>query len=122
MQEILMTFVLIFWTFIFPVIVTVVVEEICLLLLKEKNKKAFLACLIMNIILNPILNHALISLTSLKYYFGYYETLIVLEVFVIAAEAIIYMFLTKDVKKGIFYSIVLNLSSLAIGFVIFFAK
>lgn len=121
MQDIKLTLILIFWTFVVPVIITIVVEEICLLFLKEKNKKIFLACFIMNIFLNPILNHSLILFTSLKYYFGYYETLIVLEIFVIATEALIYMFLTKDIKKGIYYSVVLNISSLALSLAFVFA-
>ena len=122
MQENLMALYLIFLIYVLPVLLTIVVEEVCLLLLKEKNKKVYLACFLMNIVLNPIMNHTLIMRTKLQYYFPYYGTLIILEVFVIAVEAIIYIFLIKDIKKGIYYSLILNISSFALGFVLLIAR
>ncbi|MBO7080385.1 MAG: hypothetical protein J6W64_11435 [Bacilli bacterium] len=113
---------LIFLIYVLPVLLTIVVEEVCLILLKEKKKKVYLACFLMNIVLNPIMNHTLIMGTKLRYYFPYYGTLIILEIFVIAVEAIIYIFLLKDIKKGIYYSVVLNISSFALGFVLLIAR
>ena len=123
MQENLMALYLIFLIYVLPVLLTIVVEEVCLLLLKEKKKKVYLACFLMNIVLNPIMNLTLITSTKLQYYFPNYGTiLIILEIFVIAVEAIIYIFLIKDIKKGIYYSLILNISSFALGFVLFIAR
>ena len=122
MQENLMALYLIFLIYVLPVLLTIVVEEVCLLLLKEKKKKVYLACFLMNIVLNPIMNHTLIMRTKLQYYFPYYGTLIILEIFVIAVEAIIYIFLIKDIKKGIYCSMILNISSFALGFVLLIAR
>lgn len=122
MQENLMVLYLLFLMFVLPVLLTIVVEEVCLLLLKEKKKKVYLACFLMNIVLNPILNYTIIMWSKLKYYFPYYGTLIILEIFVIAVEAIIYIFLLKDIKKGIYYSLILNISSFALGFVLLIAR
>lgn len=122
MQENLMALYLIFLIYVLPVLLTIVVEEVCLILLKEKKKKVYFACFLMNIVLNPIMNHTLIMRTKLRYYFPYYGTLIILEIFVIAVEAIIYIFLLKDIKKGIYYSVVLNISSFALGFVLLIAR
>ena len=122
MSDFGMALYLLFLIFIVPILVSIVTEELCLLGLSEKRKKVYSACFFMNIFLNPITNHSLIKILGLSKYFPYYGTLVILVIFSVSVEAIVYMLIIKDIKKGLYYSVVLNIASLALSFAFLFAK
>ena len=88
---------------------TIIVEELVLLILKEKKIKIYLICLIMNVITNVSLN-ILIHFVS-----NYYLFLIVAEVVIFIIEAFVYYLVKKDIRKAILISLICNILSFIIG-------
>lgn len=99
---------------IYALIITLVVEEVILLILREKNIKVFILCFFLNILTNPMMNLGL-GLVSNYYYLW----LGLAEVIVFIIEALIYYLLTNDFKRSIVISLACNLGSLIIGLLIF---
>ena len=94
---------------IFTLIKTIIIEEICLFLLKERKIKIYIICLITNILTNVTMNLLLQCVSN------YYLHMIVFEVIVFLIEVSVYYLLTKNVNKSLKYSLVCNMSSLIIG-------
>lgn len=90
--------------------VTIVIEEIGLLIQREKNYKIYIACLIVNIITNISLNILLQYLSD-----NYYLFLVILEIVIFIIEAFVYYLVNKNIVKSIRLSLICNLLSLLIG-------
>lgn len=93
-------------------IITIIVEEICLLLQRQKSYKIYLLCFFMNIIINVSMN---IILQLVDYYFLY---LIIFEIVVFVIEGLCYAIFKKSVKKGLLISFICNVCSLFVGMII----
>ena len=94
-------------------ILTIVSEELCLFIMKEKKVHIYIVCLVMNIFTNLSLN------IILQFCNNYYLFLFVLEVVVYLFEFFIYLLVSKEMKKSFIYSIILNFISLLFGFFIY---
>lgn len=94
-------------------LITIIVEELFLLIQKEKNYKIYLGCLIINIVTNVTMNIALQYLAN-----NYYLFLIILEVMVVLIEALGYFIINKNILKSLRLALVCNVVSLIIGFLI----
>ena len=90
-------------------LITIVTEEICLLLMRERKIKVYLACLIINIVTNTSMN------IILQHVNNYYTSLIIFEILVFIIEMLIYLLVTKKITKSIIYSLVCNVGSLLVG-------
>ena len=93
-------------------IITIVSEELCLAIMKEKKAYIYIVCFVMNIFTNLSLN------IILQFCNNYYLFLFVLEVVVYLFEFFIYLLFSKNVKKSFINSIILNSISLLLGFFI----
>ena len=93
-------------------ILTIVSEELCLFIKKEKKVHIYIVCLVMNIFTNLSLN------IILQFCNNYYLFLFVLEVIVYLFEFFIYLLVSREMKKSFIYSIILNSISLLLGFFI----
>lgn len=92
-----------------PLVVTIITEELTLLVCKCKQISIYIVCLVMNIITNVSLNFLIQIIPN------YYLGLILLELSVFVIESIVYFLFTKSFKKAILYSLLCNLVSLIIG-------
>lgn len=90
-------------------IITIVVEELCLLIMREKSAKIYLLCFVMNIITNITMN------VALQYSTDYYTSLIIFEIAVFVIEGLLYFAINKKIGKAIIISLVCNIASLLIG-------
>ena len=93
-------------------IITIITEELCLVILRERRLKVYIICLKMNILTNVSMN------ILLQYAHNYYLSLVILEIIVFLVEGIIYFIVTRNLKLAILYALVCNLSSLSIGVLI----
>ena len=99
----------IFPILIIPLLTTIIVEEIVLLVFREKQIKMYVACLIVNIVTNLSLN-IILQLSS-----NYYLMLIILEITVVIIEGIVYYLIKKDWKMAIILALVCNIMSFVVG-------
>lgn len=102
-----------------PLLLTIVIEDLILFILKEKRKKVYLASILINIITNLSLNLFIsnIIFSSINHYF---LIIIPLELFIWILEGISYFLLIKDIKKSISYTLFCNSASFIIGLCIQF--
>lgn len=98
-----------FPTLLKALLTTIVIEELSLVLLKERNIKVYIACLVVNIITNITMN------VALQFVENYYLSLIIFEMLVFLVEGTIYLLVTRKFSKAIIYSFVCNVLSWIIG-------
>ncbi len=98
---------------------TIIIELILVLILKVKNKKDILNILLVNTLTNPLL--VCIS-AFIKYFYGistYNICILFLELIAILIEGYIYKkYLDYNKINGYLLSIILNVSSYSLGFLI----
>ena len=99
----------IFPILIIPLLTTIIVEEIVLLVFREKQIKMYVACLIVNVITNLSLN------IILQFSSNYYLMLIILEIAVVIIEGFVYYLIKKDWKMTIILALVCNIMSFVVG-------
>ena len=99
----------IFPILIIPLLTTIIVEEIVLLVFREKQIKMYVACLIVNIITNLSLN------IILQFSSNYYLMLVILEIAVVIIEGFVYYLIKKDWKMAIILALVCNIMSFVVG-------
>lgn len=100
-------------------ILTLIIETLVLFLLKYRNYKIYIICLIINIITNLSLNYYLIH-TIFQTVYIYIIVVILLEAFIWIVEGLVYMIYLKDFKKAIKVSIILNATSFFTGLLLTF--
>lgn len=89
---------------------TIVVEELCLVIQKQKSYKPYLLCLGMNIVTNLTMNVFLQYLSA-----HYHLCLLIFEILVVMIEGLLYRILEKNLLKSLRISFVCNLGSFLIG-------
>lgn len=92
--------------------VTIIIEELVLLLFRTKKANIYLGCLGMNILTNLSLN------IYLQFAANYYQSLTILEIVVFVVEGLLYLCLTKNVQKAFVLSAICNIASYLIGMII----
>lgn len=103
--------------FAIPLLLTISIESIVLILLREKRMKV----LIFSVFLNCITN---LSLNLILYFFGtktieiYFSRAILLEIVVWTIEGFAYYGLLKDKKTAIKYALLCNMTSFLLGLLI----
>lgn len=112
-------------SFVLRVILTILIEYVVALIIFRPTKAQTKLIIETNIFTQIILN---VAISLLLYFYGfmfYFLTLIPLEIFVFAVEAVIYRKkINVDLPKGkkpvpaIFYSLIANIASAAIGYVL----
>jgi hypothetical protein len=100
---------------------TVAVEGVVALLFGLRQKFQFLAVFLINLVTNPLMNYVL----SLDYYFNFFPgtwfLLVILEIAVILIEWwIILKSLRLNIKRSLFLSVIMNLSSCIAGLIVFY--
>lgn len=93
-------------------ILTIISEELCLFVMKEKKICIYIICFVLNVFTNLSLN------IILQFCSNYYFFLFILEVFVYLFEFLIYLLFTNNAKKSFIYTLVLNTVSLLLGFIV----
>ena len=94
---------------IYALLITILSEELVLLIMNVKDSRLYLSLLIINIITNLSMN------IILQFVSDYYLWLYILEVCVFIIEGLVYLLITKDIKKAIIISLVCNVCSYLIG-------
>ena len=94
---------------IYALLITILSEELVLLIMNVKDSRLYLSLLIINIITNLSMN------IILQFVSNYYLWLYILEVCVFIIEGLVYYLITKDIKKAIIISLSCNLLSYIIG-------
>lgn len=112
-------------SFVLRVILTILIEYVVALIIFRPTKAQTKLIIKTNIFTQIILN---LAISLLLYFYGfmfYFLTLIPLEIFVFAVEAVIYRKkINMDLPKGkkpvpaIFYSLIANIASAALGYVL----
>lgn len=99
----------------YPLIITLGIEELILVLLKEKRIKVHILAFFMNCCTNISIN--------LIAYALHFESLVLYMVYVIIAEAMVwflegmgYFILLRDASKAVKYTLLCNSISLTVGF------
>ncbi|MDE5565452.1 MAG: hypothetical protein K2I77_00550 [Anaeroplasmataceae bacterium] len=100
-----------------PLILTVLIEWIILIILKEKRKLIFLVSFLLNIITNISLNICLLKINFADIYI-YFLCLILSEIAIFIIEGFGYFIFLKEKKKSIFYSLWCNGTSFIVGLVL----
>jgi len=95
-------------------IITIVLEELGLVILKERTAKTYIICFALNLVSNPLMNIS-IKIFHLK---SYTFTVIIYEIIVLFIESIVYYIFNKDYKKSFITSLICNSLSLFIGILI----
>ena len=99
---------------LFPLAITLLIETGIYMILKHKDLKLFLVVSIMNLLLNPLMNIALIYLG--KDAISYWVTLSVSEVLTILIESLIVLIFMKfKYHKILLFAFIANLVSFLIG-------
>ena len=101
-----------------PVFLTVILEVIALLVLREKEPLLYVYWTAVTVLTNVLANAYvcfIFSGTQLEYYL----TVAVIEALVFVSEMIACFAYTKDIKKSAKYSAVCNLASFGIGYIIY---
>lgn len=100
-------------------ILTLIIETTILLILGFKSYKIYIICIITNIITNLSLN-IILENVYFESFLLYAINVIILELFVLIIEAVVYYLYLKHIKKALFISLMLNSSSFLIGLLITF--
>ena len=101
------------YSYIAPLLLTILIELFVLTLLGEKNKKILVSSLIVNILTNPVVNY-------LNIIFGSLMVLFILEIIVVVVEMFWYRILGKSLNDALIYSALCNAVSYFSGNVIYF--
>ena len=102
---------------IFPLAITMAFETPIYMLIKRRDMKLFLIFSLLNLILNPLMNIALMGIEGNDYYIF----LAILEITTVLIEsAVIYLFTKVDILKVFLISLNANALSLLIGIILFF--
>ena len=96
---------------IYALLITILSEELVLLIMNVKDSRLYLSLLIINIITNLSMN------IILQFVSNYYLWLYILEVCVFIIEGLVYLLITNDIKKAIIISLVCNVCSYLIGLI-----
>ena len=91
-------------------LLTIVFEELMLLVQKERNIKIYISCLVINILTNVSMNISLI--VFVKYYV---ILLIIFEIVVLFIEALVYNWFKRDFLDSLKISFLCNFGSFIIG-------
>lgn len=94
-------------------LITIIVEELCLLCQKEKNYKMYIGCFLINMITNVSMNLALQYLGN-----NYYLWLIIFEVIVVLVEMLGYFIINRNILKSLRISLICNVASVVLGFLL----
>ena len=93
-------------------VLTLIIELLTLILLKEKKVKVLLYAACVNCFTNLTMNIILQYFPNSLYYLSVF----VAEIIVIILETLLYFLVLKDIKKSIKYSFICNVLSYFIGF------
>lgn len=104
-------------TLLEPLILTVLIEWIVLIILKEKKKHIFVVSLLLNIITNVSLNICLLKINFADIYI-YFICLILSEFAIFILEGLGYYLFLKEKKKSICYSLLCNTTSFIVGLIL----
>ncbi len=96
---------------IYALLITILSEELVLLIMKVKDSRLYLSLLIINIITNLSMN------IILQFVSNYYLWLYILEGCVFIIEGLVHLLIMNDIKKAIIISLVCNLCSYLIGLI-----
>ena len=100
-----------FFLILKALILTIVIELIVLLILRERNYKIYLLSIIINIITNVSLN-IYVQFIDVRYY---YLIITFLEILIVIIEAIGYTLIYKDYKKSLLIAFLCNIASYLLG-------
>lgn len=100
-----------FFLILKALILTIVIELIVLLILRERNYKIYLLSIIINIITNVSLN-IYVQFIDVRYY---YLIITFLEILIVIIEAIGYNLIYKDYKKSLLIAFLCNIASYLLG-------
>lgn len=101
-------------------IITILVELLMAYLLRIKNKKDLLNCLLANILTNPVVSSMPYLISLLYGYKAYIISLILLELWAVIIEGLVYKkYLNYKKINPFIISIILNLSSYIAGVIIY---
>lgn len=92
-------------------LLTIVIELVVLLIIKVKDKKIFLASVIINVFTNISLNLIIQTIPGTYYHIA----VIGLEIIIVIVEYYLYFFLLRNAKQAIKIAILCNLASYLIG-------
>ncbi|MDE6661152.1 MAG: hypothetical protein K2J93_04975 [Anaeroplasmataceae bacterium] len=98
----------------FPLVLTLLIETIVLVILKERRIKVYVVSIIMNIITNITLNLIGYHLV-IKSIWLYDIIVIVLEALIWFLEGIGYYLVLKNKRKAVFYTLTCNVNSFLLG-------
>mgnify|MGYP003295015298 CR=1 FL=1 len=99
--------------FIYPLLLTIIIEGIIIILITRK-KKWLVYNIICNLLTNPLLNLSLLYLVTNNN--SFLIPFIIGEILVIIVEWLIYILISNDKKADCFkYSLITNMISLTIG-------
>lgn len=98
--------------FLLPLILTIAIELLVLLGLRERQSKILLASVAINIVTNLPLN---IALSIIGYDWIY---ILIGELLVLIIEALWYILFTKNIKQAAIYSLLCNVTSYLTGLLI----
>ena len=102
------------WIILFPLSLTLLIETVIYMFLKWGDLKLFIVVSLANIVLNPVMNFILFSITDAKVY---YVFLFSYEIGTTLLEAlIIFLFTRIKFPKVLLFAIVANLASYLMGF------
>lgn len=102
------------WIILFPLSLTLLIETVIYMFLKWGDLKLFIVVSLANIVLNPVMNFILLSMTDVKIY---YIFLISYEIGTTLLEAlIIFLFTRIKFPKVLLFAIAANLASYLMGF------
>lgn len=93
-----------------PLVITIISEELGLVVLRKKSYKHYLLCFVMNVFTNITMNILLQYLSN-----NYYLWLLVFEILVVVIEGLLYSILDKKIFVGIKTSLICNLISFIVG-------
>ncbi len=106
--------------FIVPLLLTIIIECIVAFLLGYRRKKLFICVILVNFITNPFLNYIIILISYLGLIKLYLFFVIPLEIAVVFVEwGILQYTLGLGRKKMFLLSFLMNLTSYAIGLLIY---
>lgn len=99
-------------------ILTIIIELAVLYIFKERNKKVYIAAIIINAMTNIPLN-IFVNLYSFKNFTEYILIILSLELLVVVIESLLYYLVIKKYLKSLFYSTMCNLYSFLLGSLVF---
>ena len=105
---------------LWALLIAVVVEVVVALLFGYRNKRGITTVVLINLFTNPIVNYLVVR----SIYFGRAQisgaTIVGVEVAVVLAEWFLLWFvLQKDPKKLFWLSVIMNLASYLVGWIVF---